>query len=231
MNRQPIYKQICEHLLGRIEAGELRCGDLLPSENDLTRQFEVSRMTVRAALAELEKSGVVRCTHGKGREVCANHRSRSSDSVKPVAVFPFFPTVAADDINYHNGILNGMGDSLLRYGLPVRYVSPGELKNRDRDFLTFFTPERYSGLIWINSNQPWVFDTVRLLPLLKIPYVMLNYILPPQMGCYAATDHFGGMEKITRHLLAKGIRKIALLSADIRAYGYAQLRWEGFRRT
>ncbi len=70
----PKYIRIRDWLLDRILASNLIRGDRLPSEHDLIRQFDVSRVTVRQALEALRAEGIVESRHGKGwflRRVCA----------------------------------------------------------------------------------------------------------------------------------------------------------------
>jgi GntR family transcriptional regulator len=70
----PKYIRIRDWLLDRILSSGLTRGDRLPSEHDLIRQFEVSRVTVRQALESLRADGIVESHHGKGwflRRVCA----------------------------------------------------------------------------------------------------------------------------------------------------------------
>jgi GntR family transcriptional regulator len=62
----PLYHQIAHSLAERIRAGELRVGDLLPSERELARDLAVSRLTVRQALSTLRQQGLIDPQHGKG---------------------------------------------------------------------------------------------------------------------------------------------------------------------
>jgi len=55
----PAYRQVSDQLLQRIVGGELRAGDALPIEADLSNQFAVHRSTVREALRQLEQEGLV----------------------------------------------------------------------------------------------------------------------------------------------------------------------------
>jgi len=61
-----IYVQIAEALAKRIASGDYRPGDRLPSEQELTGQFGVSRMTIRKAIGELLRQGLVIAQQGKG---------------------------------------------------------------------------------------------------------------------------------------------------------------------
>lgn len=64
--RVPLYLQLETALRRQISLGELRPGDLVPSEAELGRQYQVSRITVRAALAHLVKDGLLERQVGRG---------------------------------------------------------------------------------------------------------------------------------------------------------------------
>ncbi len=51
-------------LLARIRAGELRPGDMLPSERELMGSLEVGRVTIREAMQNLQRMGLVEIRHG-----------------------------------------------------------------------------------------------------------------------------------------------------------------------
>lgn len=65
----PVYYQIQQDLLSRISRGEWKLGELMPSESALLKDYEVSRVTLRQALAELEKDGIIKRFRGKGAYV------------------------------------------------------------------------------------------------------------------------------------------------------------------
>lgn len=59
--------QVVQELLTGIESGKLvRSNGALPSEAELSQRFEVSRATIREALAQLEQRGMVMRRHGAG---------------------------------------------------------------------------------------------------------------------------------------------------------------------
>ena len=63
--KQPLYDQLVAILVDKIE-NNLKPGDMLPSERELSDRYGLSRTTVRLALQELEKMGMVYRRHGKG---------------------------------------------------------------------------------------------------------------------------------------------------------------------
>jgi GntR family transcriptional regulator len=62
----PLYYQIGTILRKKILSGELPSGSVLPSEDVLAEDYEVSRITVRQALALLEQDGLLIRQRGKG---------------------------------------------------------------------------------------------------------------------------------------------------------------------
>lgn len=62
----PKYRAVAARLVERIRTGAYRPGDLLPSEPELTREFDVSRHTIRAALRALYEQGLVVSQRGRG---------------------------------------------------------------------------------------------------------------------------------------------------------------------
>jgi len=72
----PLYHQLKEKLIQRIESGDLEIGALLPTEMDLVDRYAVSRTTVRQAMQALEYDGYISRTPGKGTFVIRTKLSR-----------------------------------------------------------------------------------------------------------------------------------------------------------
>lgn len=67
----PKYIIIQNYIIDRINQGTLEIGDKLPSENELSEIFNVSRVTSNKAIAELSIIGIVERVKGKGTFVKA----------------------------------------------------------------------------------------------------------------------------------------------------------------
>jgi GntR family transcriptional regulator len=72
-SERPLHRRISDELRRQIEAGELRPGDLLPSEHGLMGRYGVSRGTIRQALAALRADGTVGGSQGKQLTVRGPH--------------------------------------------------------------------------------------------------------------------------------------------------------------
>lgn len=67
----PLYRRIHDDLLTKIEAGAFHAGDRLPSEAELAREYNVSRITSRQALDLLCSEGLLIRRQGMGSFVTA----------------------------------------------------------------------------------------------------------------------------------------------------------------
>ncbi len=62
----PLYQQLADIIRNSIVNGELKYGDKIPTEVELSEQYNVSRITVRAAISELVERGLLVKKQGKG---------------------------------------------------------------------------------------------------------------------------------------------------------------------
>jgi DNA-binding GntR family transcriptional regulator len=72
----PLYHQVAEQLRALIDSGELAAGEQLPNEIELARHFALSRPTMRQALDELVREGLIFRRRGIGTVVTQQHFRR-----------------------------------------------------------------------------------------------------------------------------------------------------------
>jgi GntR family transcriptional regulator, transcriptional repressor for pyruvate dehydrogenase complex len=66
LHRSRLYEQLVERLLALVHELDLKPGDRLPPERELSADLGVSRASVRQALVVLEVQGLVEVRHGEG---------------------------------------------------------------------------------------------------------------------------------------------------------------------
>ncbi|MBT5072213.1 MAG: histidine utilization repressor [Kordiimonadaceae bacterium] len=66
LKSEPLYRKIKNHILERIDSGEWMASTRVPSENELVKEFSVSRMTTNRALRELTDEGYLIRVAGVG---------------------------------------------------------------------------------------------------------------------------------------------------------------------
>ena len=62
----PLYQQVAEDIRNRITSGEYSPGQALPSESRLCELYNVSRITIRKAIADLGEQDLLVTHYGEG---------------------------------------------------------------------------------------------------------------------------------------------------------------------
>lgn len=68
-SKDKAYKKVTHYVKERIKTGELRVGDKIPTERELSEKLELSRNSVREALRTMDNMGLIRCRQGSGNYI------------------------------------------------------------------------------------------------------------------------------------------------------------------
>ena len=118
----PRYVTVYDQLSAAIQKGEYQPGEQLPGENELARQFGVSRNTLRQALMLLHEDGYIYMRQGKGNFVHRNQPTRKeslsdlTDLLKALAIEPIEKTetfLEIRTVSPKNKTIFGLDDSRL----------------------------------------------------------------------------------------------------------------------
>jgi GntR family transcriptional regulator len=63
---RPLYRRLLAQLRSDLDSGRLRPGDVIPPELEIARSHGISRHTVRQAIVELAREGLLRRERGRG---------------------------------------------------------------------------------------------------------------------------------------------------------------------
>jgi len=85
----PKYQQLANSIIKAIEAGKLQKDDVLPSINEISFQFEISRDTAEKGYKHLKKLGIIGSVQGKGYFI------KSSDLERKIRIFLLFNKLSA----------------------------------------------------------------------------------------------------------------------------------------
>ena len=150
----PLYLQIETLIRSRIQDWQLKAGEKLPTEENLMRQFCVSRITVRRALSNLESEGILVRNPAKGTFV--------SDRIEHGQKFTI------------NNTLKNILEDARRYKVKVALVKNlrvGETRN----------PREIGGFLGLSDDDlVCVIKRIRILK--DEPVCYLENYLPVQIG-------------------------------------------------
>lgn len=113
MSEKPLHEQVKNALLESILSGKLAPDMPLPSERELQKKFDVSQTTVRRALHELQRDGLIYGRQGRGTYV---HR----DAAQTMIAILFGPSVSLHTAHFYRALFRGFRSELASRGHTCR---------------------------------------------------------------------------------------------------------------
>lgn len=211
-----LYKKITAYLRDRIYNGDLKPGDRLPTEMELAKQFQVSRITSKRALEELKNSGLVYSIRGSGTYVSnalvprkltglIDQRELYQQVVSLVIPFNYSAGGIMDTITGASEILKAAG-----YMVDVTCITK---KDSDaRDYLMQLYERGTAGVIYYPTSDRENFDLMSMLYLENYPLVVIDKYYEGIPLCSVVSDNRTGMYNVVQYLLDLGHQKIAFAS-------------------
>lgn len=227
MARAVKYQQIEDWIRERLRSGEIHKGDRLETEAEISRMFSFSRQTVRQALADLEKKGIIRKIQGSGsyiqRQFPENENIPLTKSVTIISSY--------SDSYIFPRILQSMTDVLQENGYSSRIMFTNNRRETERRILT--------SLISEESGDPLIVEPVasalpnpntgyyRKLQDSGIPIVFFNTYYPGLDIPHVSLDDAAAGRKVTDYLISLGHREIGcIFKCDD---GQGLRRFEGYQ--
>src|SRR5690349_12928771 len=113
----PRYVQLAELFRQRVAKGHWQGGSVLPSIEQLMREFDVSRVTVRQAIALLAEEGMLSPQRGRGTFVTG---SRSARQLRVETTLHDLVTMYSGDKPDHATLAEGLAEPVLMEGEGTR---------------------------------------------------------------------------------------------------------------
>lgn len=224
------YYALMEHLKESIISGRIKPGEKLPSENELSNRYSLSRHTVRKALSILAQEGYVEAFHGKG--TFCSEKMRHTRKSKNIAVV----TTYISDYIFPR-LIQGMDNVLSEAGYSIILKNTGNSRQKEAKCLDELLQKDIDGLIIEPSKSQLVCRNEHLYRSLEeyaIPYIFIQGIYEEMKDRpHILMDDEKGGYLVTRYLVEQGHRRIVgIFKADDiqgleRHKGYVRALQEG----
>lgn len=130
---EPLYAQLKASILSALRDKSLKPGDRLPTEDELVRQFSISRPVIRQAYSELIAEGVITRIKGKGtfvrkKEIQSHffqELSTFEDDMRRVDMTPSTQVLTKEILNGPNKFQDLLGLSAQEEVLHIRFLYKG----------------------------------------------------------------------------------------------------------
>jgi len=231
-NRQSKHRRVFEHLLASIESGALKAGDRLPSEAELGKMFEASRITVAKAVHDLQRQGLVTRRPGAGTHVLGEQKQ----SGRTFGLL--IPELGLTEI--FEPICNGMMRA--QFAKPDALLwgnSSASVEDSPRaaeQMVESFIEKKVAGVFFAPLELASEKDSTnrriaRMLDRAEIPFVLLDrcYMPYPERSAHdlVGVDNRRAGYIATAHLLEHGARRMVFVGEE-RAANTVDARITGF---
>ncbi|MCI1954758.1 MAG: GntR family transcriptional regulator [Oscillospiraceae bacterium] len=215
------YLRLKEDIKSRILSGQLKNGEKIGSEAELSRQYHVSRQTVRGALAELVREGLLYTVQAKGSFVCSEPGRKTKTGLLG------FGTELFKRYNIFPNIITGINEVVSTQEYNILICEDQNTLAGERKCLENFLEKNVDGLIIepCKSMLPCVnLDLYSEFLRRKIPIVFFDGC-HPEVGasCVLADDEEGGYQA-AKCLLGNGHRDICAFLKFDDMQGYRRLK-------
>lgn len=199
------YQIVSSWIRESIETGQIDPGDKLPSESELMRRFDVSRNSVRQAVNELVREGLVESRHGLGT-FCTKRSAGESMNVAMVCLRMgsyIFPR-----------IIQGCNRVMQKNGYTLQLNESWYDVEEERRVLRGLRQKGVDGLILIPVNGEGPGTNAALVGELEgegLSVVLLDNEYEGYEFSSIVLEDFDGGVTVARHLWEAGHRQIGVL--------------------
>lgn len=211
-NGKPKYQFLMETLKEEIISGKICPGQKIPSENELSNRYHLSRHTVRKALSILTQEGYVVAFHGKGT-YCSEKMRHTRKSMNIAVV-----TTYISDYIFPR-LIQGMDRVLSENGYSIILKNTGNSRQKEAKVLEELLQKEIDGLIIEPSKSQMLCRHKNLyaeLEKYQIPYIFIQGIYTEMLEKpHILMDDAKGGYLVTRYLLELGHKRIVgIFKAD-----------------
>lgn len=220
---EPKFIQVKNHLLDLFIKERFETGRQLPTEFELMDNLEVSRNTIRKAILELEKDGIVSRKHGSGTFFVSHKKAeRENSGLIGLGNFYFMDYIYPE-------IIRGIEDTLYESGYSLVLANCNQDYSRELSSIQRLIDQGIKGLI-LEPSRNFLIDKehpiMKLLDSLKIPVVTTHWgNNNTAFSTVTINDEQAGYQAI-KYLIEKGHKKIGIIyKSDVQA---ARFRYNGY---
>lgn len=207
-----LYQEIAETLKDRIRQGDLVPGERFDSENDLSTQFGANRMTLRKALAILEKEGWIEKVQGSGTYVSYNGNGKKASEQKTEVLY-FGDT----EFHFFSSLYQCILEESHNFDINLSTVHVPMDKEKRFNNASIRSSLRETDAIICNRHS---FGLIKEFGNYQGPLIMTNHTDEENFqqlekqgmnGYYLSCSSFNTHSLASRYLVKKGHQKIAYL--------------------
>ncbi|MFD0717588.1 GntR family transcriptional regulator [Paenibacillus sp. GCM10027626] len=213
--RVPLYTQIREYIYDQISRGNWQASDRLPSEKELSEQFNVSRITVKNALAELTKQGLIYRIQGKGSFVADGSKGepslyKSQVSLQSNNCIAFL--IPRLENTFTAKLVRNVEQECAAAGMKMILALTHDSQETEKKLIREMIQLGVSGIIIFPVDGEGYNEEIVKLSMNNYPLVLIDRYFRGIETNSVCSDNSAGAYNAVNHLLSLGHRKIGVVS-------------------
>jgi GntR family transcriptional regulator, arabinose operon transcriptional repressor len=204
-----LYEQIENDIRAKIISGELKIGDKIGSQSELSKKYNVSLITVKRAVSNLINEGILFGRIGKGTYVARKTSSINHSIHKTIGLVlrdlrhPFFSLV-----------VQSVEERAYQMGYNVLLSNSSGKIEKEEAQITHFENIGVDGLVIASMNLKYrASDKIKQLHENGFPYIMVSYMDDHDIY-FVGTDNEKGAYLATEHLIKLGYENIGYINVE-----------------
>lgn len=226
----PMYRKIADELIDKIEKGELRSGDKLPTEVELGGAYGVSRITVTHAVRILQNRNLVYRVKGSGTFITRRPAAGIGGDARPATGVSFISVI------FPQGEQNGAHETLMGIENECAegdfYVTIHNSKNKhalEHSIIVNLRDQGCGGIIiypcFAAHRNADIFSE---LIIRDFPFVFIDRHMDFLRAPFVACDNEPAMRALVAHLIEHGHTRIGFFCNSIEAVPSEHERFKGY---
>jgi len=213
-NPIPLYYQIKNDIFKDIESGKYFPGERLPAERVLAEKYGVTRMTIRQAIKFLVEQGFLKVRHGSGTYVSDRKHSISQNDNKIIGVL--VPDIQRGIMI---DLIRGIEDEAIKAGYNTIICNTDNLWDKANVYVNQLVANGIKGAIFvpvqdIENGEKKEENNRQIIEKFynnSTPVVLVDHDCKKVSADLIVSDNFSGGYEMTKHLINKGHRRIAVV--------------------
>jgi DNA-binding LacI/PurR family transcriptional regulator len=232
---EPLYEQIYKNILANIETGQLKPGDRVPSEKELSTQYNVSRITSKRALQILDQQGLIDRARGKGSFVSQNvavnstllkaKEKISTDNLKEQHMAAFIMPDFAD--SFGTRLLRSIETNMRLNNTAMLFRRTGGSLEEEASAIDAFLAAGVDGLIVFPVHGEFYNERLLRMALDRFPLVLVDRYLKGISACSISVNNRQAAQDLTEYLIGLGHTQIAFVSPPVQGTTTIEERMQG----
>lgn len=231
-----LYEQIYDYILNMIKEGDIKSGDKIPTEEELAKQFQVSRITSKKALDLLSQRDIIQRFQGKGSFVSKNlpnfdsTSSSESTEIKPDAYRKVIGFIIPDFTDtYGLDLVRAIEKRCaeLNYNLVLKRTFG--LEEEEKKAIHSLLEIGVQGIIILPVQGVHYNNELLRMVVEEYPLVLIDRYLKRIPATSVSIDNRKAMQELTTLSLDSGHDNIAFISPSVDGTSSVEERFRGYQ--